>query len=88
MNWDRFSRWLEQLVESYGQDLLRVKGILHVAGESDPVVIQGVQHFFHPVVRLNAWQGKRQSRLVFITYDLDPVILTRSLQLARLTDKG
>lgn len=85
LNWTRFSRWMEQIVEDYGQDLLRVKGILDVSGENDPVVIHGVQHFFHPVVRLRGWQGERQSRVVFVTYDLDPSVLVRSLKLANLT---
>lgn len=55
---------------------------------SGKMVIHGVQHFFHPVVRLQGWQGERQSRLVFITYDLDPRVLTRSLQLANLCGQG
>jgi G3E family GTPase len=47
---------------------LRVKGLVNVDDESGPVVIQGVQHLFHPPVTLAAWPGAdRRSRLVFIT---------------------
>ena len=51
-----------------GPDLLRVKGLINVAGESRPLVVQGVQHLFHPPVALAGWPGSDSaSRLVFIT---------------------
>jgi G3E family GTPase len=35
------------------------------------VVVQGVQHVFHPPVTLAAWPGEdRRSRLVFITRNI------------------
>jgi G3E family GTPase len=40
---------------------------------SRPVVLHGVQHVFHPPVRLKAWPDSDQrTRMVFITRDLDP----------------
>jgi len=61
--------WLQR-VEEMG-DLLRVKGIVNVAGEPGPVVVQGAQHVFHPPVTLDAWpSGDRRSRIVFITRNL------------------
>jgi G3E family GTPase len=48
-----------------------VKGLVNVAGESGPVVVQGVQHVFHPPVTLAAWPSEdRRSRLVFITRNI------------------
>jgi G3E family GTPase len=45
-----------------------VKGLVNVEGEAGPVVVQGVQHVFHPPVTLAAWPSDyRGSRLVFIT---------------------
>jgi G3E family GTPase len=45
-----------------------VKGLINIAGEAGPTVIQGVQHLFHPPVALASWPGSdRSSRLVFIT---------------------
>ena len=36
------------------------------------MVIHGVQHIFHPPVRLDAWpDDDRRSRLVFITKDIE-----------------
>ena len=65
---DVFGHCVELLTSLRGQDLLRVKGLVNVAGEPGPVVIQGVQHLFHPPVTLAAWpSAERRSRLVFIT---------------------
>ena len=71
IDWDRFHRWLGQLRAERGQDLLRVKGILNLAGEAEPVAIHGVHHVFHPPVQLSQWpDDDRRSRVVFITRDL------------------
>ena len=63
-----FERCIEVLTSLRGADLLRVKGLVNVADEPGPVVIQGVQHLFHPPVTLAAWPGNDlRTRLVFIT---------------------
>lgn len=63
-----FERCVELLTSLRGADLLRVKGLVNVEDETGPVVIQGVQHLFHPPVTLAEWPGEdRRSRLVFIT---------------------
>ena len=68
----RFVRWVEKLLEESGDRILRVKGILDVAGDPQPVVVHGVQHIFHPLERLAAWpDSDRGSRLVVIVKDLD-----------------
>jgi G3E family GTPase len=57
--------------------MLRVKGIVNVEGK--PVVIQGVQHIFHPPVHLDKWPSSDQdSRLVFITRNI-PAELIQNL---------
>jgi G3E family GTPase len=66
--WATFSAAMELLTSLRGPDLLRVKGLVNVAGEPGPVVVQAVQHVFHPPVTLAGWPGEdRRSRLVFIT---------------------
>ncbi len=63
-----FERCVELLTSLRGADLLRVKGLVNVEDEAGPVVIQGVQHLFHPPVTLAEWpSAERRSRLVFIT---------------------
>jgi G3E family GTPase len=67
--WTSFSSALELLATLRGPDLLRVKGIVNVQGK--PVVVQGVQHIFHPPVELDHWpSADTGSRLVFITRNI------------------
>lgn len=67
--WEAASSALELLTTLRGADLLRVKGILNIEGK--PVVIQGVQHIFHPPVSLDVWPSDdHSSRVVFITTNI------------------
>lgn len=71
LNWDGVVTWIEMLIATRGDSLLRIKGILNLVGEEEPVVLHGVQHVFHPPVRLDEWPDEdHRSRLVFITRDL------------------
>jgi G3E family GTPase len=65
--------FLDRLVLDDGSKLIRVKGLLAVAGEPDrPVVIHAVQGIFSAPVSLAAWPDEdRRSRLVLIGRDLD-----------------
>jgi G3E family GTPase len=46
-----------------------MKGIVNVDGK--PVLVQGVQHIFHPPVNLNDWPSDDlNTRLVFITRNI------------------
>jgi G3E family GTPase len=66
--WTPFAQAMETLIALRGSDLLRVKGLLNVAGCRGPVVVQFVQHLAHPPVELADWpDGDHSSRLVFIT---------------------
>jgi G3E family GTPase len=81
LDWDRFNSWVEMLITLYGADILRIKGILNVADAEQPIVIHGVQHVFHPPVRLEAWPDEeRRSRLVFIVRDLKPEMFEHTLK--------
>jgi G3E family GTPase len=72
LDWDLFNSWLMAVRASWGDRLLRVKGVLNVVGESLPLVIHGVHRTFHPPTLLARWpDDDRHSRLVFITRDLD-----------------
>ena len=63
-----------ELVRSYhGANMLRMKGIVKLSDDpTRPVVLHGVQHVFHPPVRLDAWpDGDERTRLVFIVKDIE-----------------
>jgi G3E family GTPase len=65
--WPALKAWLEALTSLRGADLLRMKGIVNVAGRAGPVVIHGVQHIFHPPRELARWPDQdRRTRIVFI----------------------
>lgn len=68
LDWMAVTHWLAHLRNARGQDLLRVKGILNLRDEPEPIVIHGVHHVFHPPVALSGWpDSDRRSRIVFIT---------------------
>jgi G3E family GTPase len=76
----RFRRWLLAITSLRGANLLRVKGVVNIAGIEGPVVIQGVQHVLYPPVQLPAWpDADRRSRIVFITQGLAPDAILSSL---------
>jgi G3E family GTPase len=69
--WPVFEQAIAVLTALRGPDLLRVKGLVAVAGCNGPVVIHAVQHVAHRPVELEDWpDGDRRSRLVFITRNL------------------
>lgn len=77
--WDALSSALELLTMLRGPDLLRVKGIVNIDG--CPVVIQGVQHIFHPPVKLDRWpSADTGSRLVFITRNIQGEVIRNLLK--------
>jgi G3E family GTPase len=67
-----FEMFIDLLRSLHGPKLLRLKGIVKIAEEPDlPLLIHGVQHVLHPVVRLERWPDDDQrSRIVLITRDL------------------
>jgi G3E family GTPase len=75
---DGLKLWLNMLSGFRGPQLLRVKGLLNVAGQ--PVVVHAVQHLFHEPVTLPEWPtDDHRSRIVFITHNLEREALERTL---------
>ena len=69
---ESYLAWMDLLMAYVGSKILRVKGILDIAGYDYPMVIHGVQHIFHPPVPLLAWPSEdRRSKIVFITRDVE-----------------
>jgi G3E family GTPase len=82
--WPTFGAAMELLRSLRGPDLLRMKGLVDVIGEPGPVVVQAVQHVFHPPVILAAWPGgERRSRLVFITRNIPEQAIAALFDAAR-----
>ena len=80
LDWTAFGIWLTMLLHTHGEKVLRVKGILNVAGTHAPVVINGVQHVVHPPIHLAAWPtDDRRSHIVFIVDGLAQGAIENSL---------
>ena len=80
LDWTAFGIWLTMLVHNHGADVLRVKGVLNVAGVDQPVAINAVQHIVHPPLHLGGWPDEdRRSRIVFIVRGLSSARIEDSL---------
>ncbi|MGF1642292.1 MAG: CobW family GTP-binding protein [Thiotrichales bacterium] len=72
MDWSGIADAVASLIEFAGARLLRMKAIVNVVGQSQPVILHAVQHILHPPQTLEAWPDTdRASHFVFITADLD-----------------
>lgn len=78
-----FFAWLDMVARMRGDDLLRVKGLVHLDDSPErPLVIHGVQHVFHPPEWLPEWpSADRRTRIVFITRDIDPEAIEETLRI-------
>jgi G3E family GTPase len=66
VDWEAFSPRLGDIVRKHGDSLLRIKGVVHAAGDPRPIVIHGVQRMFHPPVRLSSWKSRPGTKIVVI----------------------
>jgi G3E family GTPase len=86
MDETRFTRWINQLVQAQGKDLLRIKGIIDLEGEPRRFVFHGVH------MTLDGRPGKpwkpgepRVNELVFIGRALDAAALRSGFDACRAT---
>ncbi len=77
VNSTKFDTWINDVLMSEGQNILRTKGILNMAGNDERFVFQAV-HMVSEGAFTGAWpaKDKRRSRLVFIGRNLDEAGLT------------
>ncbi|MHB0952033.1 MAG: CobW family GTP-binding protein [Allorhizobium sp.] len=81
IDWTGFGIWMTMLLNRHGERVLRVKGILNIAGEERPVAIHSVQHLVHTPVHMERWTTTdRRSHIVFIVDGLDASLLKRSFE--------
>ncbi len=81
LNKTRLSHWFRSMLAEKGADILRMKGILNMHGDSHQFVFHGVHSMFEG--RLGReWEEdeERLNRLVFIGRDLDGEALQSGLQ--------
>jgi G3E family GTPase len=75
------TRWLDNLLQEQGPDILRAKGILNVAGENQRLVFQAVHMIMEGDLQREWRDGEeRYSRMVFIGRNLDEAKLRAGLE--------
>ena len=76
----KVTRWLNEVLQAQGPDILRAKGILDVKGEARRLVFQAVHMILDGDLQ-RAWRPDeaRYSRMVFIGRNLDEAALRRGL---------
>ncbi|MCS0502143.1 CobW family GTP-binding protein [Ancylobacter mangrovi] len=80
---EALSLWLSSLVSLRSADLLRLKGLVNLAGHGRPVAVHGVQHLIHPLRELADWpDDDHRTRLVVIGRELPAAGLSESLMAA------
>ena len=86
--WSRPEPWdpadvepaVQALQLAMGERLLRLKGLVHAAGEPGPRVVQAFGHTRYPSARLPAWPGgPRGTRLELATRGLEAAEIARIL---------
>ncbi|CAI5731336.1 unnamed protein product [Peronospora destructor] len=78
--------WIDDLLETEGNDLLRYKGVVNVAGMDQKYVFQGVHTLFNGRYADNWAPGEtRETRFVFIGKNLDRSALTVGFLACRAT---
>ncbi len=77
----RLTGWLQRLLAERGQDLLRTKGILSIAGKDNQFVVQAV-HMLMEGSFTKRWSPNenRESRLVFIGRNMDELELRQRFE--------
>jgi G3E family GTPase len=77
----KVTRWLDEVLQAQGPDILRAKGILDVKGEDRRLVFQAVHMIMEGDLQ-RAWkpEERRYSRLVFIGRNLDETQLRAGLE--------
>jgi G3E family GTPase len=71
LNPEKVNDWLSYLLQSRGQDILRMKGVLNFSGEPRRYVFHGVHMIFDGQLERPWGASPRRSRLVFIGRKLD-----------------
>lgn len=88
--WAGIAAWWNLLINEYGEDLLRVKGLVHITDAAQPYAfIQGVGKYFHPPQHVDTWPGtSSDSLIVCIGVGLNCEWLDQSIHALKIDEPG
>lgn len=86
LQWVFFADAVRTLLDTLGERILRIKGLLNIEGDPKPRVIQCVQQVMYPYAMLDAWPSDtpyndRKSRLVFIVRDVPQGMIEQAFEM-------
>ena len=80
LSWARLKPHLLWFCQTYGKNLLRLKGIIHASDQSDPLAIHAVHYTPYPPTLLEGWiEDNPQSRIVIIGKGLNELEIRKAL---------
>jgi G3E family GTPase len=80
LSWAQLKPHLLWFCQTYGKNLLRLKGIIHASDQSDPLAIHAVHFTPYPPTLLEGWrEDNPQSRIVIIGKGLDELEIRKAL---------
>ncbi len=86
--YDDLLRMLAELVDHYGDNLYRIKGLIRFADQDRPVILQGVQRVFSPLAYAERWPSNiPATRLVVIGKGLDHTHIRMKFEMCIAADR-
>jgi G3E family GTPase len=80
LKWSRLKPHLLWFCQTYGKNLLRLKGIIYAEDQLDPLAIHAVHFTPYPPTPLEGWlEEVKQSRIVIIGKGLDELAIRKAL---------
>jgi G3E family GTPase len=76
----KLNKWLGELLQTKGQDVFRMKGVLSIKGDANRYVFQGVHMLFDGQPDRPWGHGPRTNKLIFIGRNLDRERLTEGFR--------
>lgn len=72
-------QWIDEVLDNYGHNLLRLKAILQLGGSERPAVLQCVRDVVHPIGFAEPHHDRGRNRVVAIGWDIHPDLLREAL---------
>jgi G3E family GTPase len=80
LNWRDLKPVILKLCQTFGKDLLRLKGIIHAADLEHPIAIHAVHFTPYPPTLLEGWSEENpENRIVIIGKNLDETAIRKTL---------
>lgn len=80
LTWHQLEPVLQWICATFGENLLRLKGIVHAEDQPAPLAVHAVQHTLYPPTRLTGWDEEEPiTRVVLIGKGLDETRLRKAL---------